>query len=144
MADVWLQQTLNDGDITVENGVVALSAGLETAVYLSLFGGNEDDDGRPDNPRNWWGNLSETDLSRQYRSETQFLLQGLPATTGNLRRLEDAAVRDLAWLLTEQVASSVQVSAGIPAINRVRLLVVIEAQGEESRFAFVENWKASV
>lgn len=140
--DVKLFQTDDDGDITVENGLVEMSGGLETAAYLSLFGGNEDDDGRADNPANWWANLDEVDPTRQYHSETQNLLQALPATTGNLRRIEDAAGRDLAWFVDSGVASSVNVSASIPGINRIKLTIDIEAIGQESSFEFVENWKA--
>ena len=140
--DVKLFQTDDEGDITVEGGIVAMDGGLATAAYLSLFGGNEDDDGRADNPANWWGNIDEVDPSKEYHSETQNLLQALPATTGNLRRIEDAANRDLAWFITDKVASSVTVSASIPGVNRIKLRIDIEAQGEESSFEFVENWKA--
>jgi len=141
--DVKLFQTVNDGEITVVNGVVEMSGGLETAAYLSLFGGNEDDDVRGSNPFNWWGNLDEVDPVRQYRSETQHLLQAIPATTGNLLRIEDAANRDLAWFLDERVASSVTVEATIPALNRIQITIDIEANGEESSFVFTENWKAT-
>lgn len=141
--DVKLLQTADEGEINVENGIVEMSAGLGTAAYLSLFGGNEDDDGRADNPANWWGNLDEIDPVRQYRSETQHLLQALPATTGNLRRIEDAASRDLAWLVQNKAASSLTVAARMPGLNKIKLTINIEAVGEESSFEFVENWKAS-
>lgn len=140
--DASLFQTDNEGNITVEGGIVTMSGGLETSAYLSLFGGDEDDDGRADNPANWWANIDEVDPAKEYHSETQNLLQALPATTGNLRRIEDAANRDLAWFITSKVASSVNVVAGIPGINRIKLTIDIEAQGEESSFEFVENWKA--
>ena len=140
--DVLLFQTSDDGDINVEGGLVELSGGLQTSAYLSLFGGNEDDDGRPDNALTWWANLAETEDSKQYRSETQHVLQALPFSTGNLRRVEDAASRDLDWFLVEKVASSVTVSATIPGINRIKLTIAIQAVGEESTFEFVENWKA--
>jgi phage gp46-like protein len=142
--DVLLCQTNDDGEINVVDGVVEMSGGLETAAYLSLFGGNEDDDGRDNSPVTWWANLDEVDPSRQYRSETQNLLQALPATTGNLRRIEDAATRDLAWFTQNNVASSVSVVASIPGLNKIKLTINIEAVGEESSFEFVENWKASV
>lgn len=140
--DVSLFQTNDDGNIEVEGGIVTMGGGLETSAYLSLFGGNEDDDGRVDNRVNWWANLDEVDPVREYRSETQNLLQALPATSGNLRRIEDAANRDLAWFIEKKVASSVKVAAGIPSINKIKLTIDIEAQGEESSFKFVENWKA--
>lgn len=141
--DVKLFQTDDDGEITVENGLVEMSGGLETAAYLSMFGGNEDDDGRGDNPHKWWANLDETETAKQFRSETQNLLQGIPATTGNLLRIEDAINRDLAWFLDNNVASSVTVSVSMPAVNRIKIIIDIEANGEESSFEFVENWKAT-
>jgi len=141
--DIVLTQTDDDGDICVVDGLVAMSGGLSTSVYLSLFGGNEDDGGEQDSVLNWWGNIDENELERQYRSETQYLLQGIPATSGNLRRIEDAAVRDLDWLLSSNVASKVSVAASIPGLNRIKLIIDLEANGEESRFEFVENWKVA-
>ena len=140
--DILLFQTDDGGDIAVEDGLVRMSGGLETAAYLSLFGGNEGDDGRERSPANWWGNLGQP-AERQYRSGTQHLLQSIPATSGNLRRIEDAASRDLAWFTEQKVASSVTVSASIPGVNRVQVSIVIEAVGVESDFTFVNNWKSS-
>ena len=48
--DVKLIQTNDDGDINIINGVTEMSGGLETTVYLALFGGNEDDNGIGDTP----------------------------------------------------------------------------------------------
>lgn len=141
--DVLLFQTNDGGDINVEDGVVEMTPGLGVAAYLALFGGNEDDDGRDENPHNWWGNIDETEPSRRYRSETQHLLQSIPAVTGNLRRIEDAALRDLNFFLEDGIASSVSAEASIPAVNTVMVEILIEAQGVESSFAFTENWKAS-
>jgi len=140
--DVFLFQTIDDGNIEIIDGLVTMSGGLETSAYLSLFGGNEDDDGTMETAFSWWGNVDVQEV-RQYRSETQHLLDHLAPTSGNLIRIEDAARRDLAWFLSERVASSVTVSASIPELNRVRLVIDIEAVGEESRFEFVENWRAS-
>jgi len=141
--DVKLSQTNDDGEITVTDGITEMSGGLETMAYLCLFGGNEDDDGRDDNPFNWWGNLDENETANQYRSETQNLLQALPAITGNLRRIEGAANRDLDVFTEEKIASSVNVAVSIPGINRIRIIIDIEANGEESSFEFTENWKAT-
>ncbi len=141
--DVVLFQTDDDGEITVTGGIVEMSGGLETSAYLALFGGNEDDDGRPDNTANWWGNIDEGETAKQYRSETQNLLQAIPAVPANLLRIEDAATRDLSYFLEENIASSVTVSASMPGINRIRIIIDIEANGQESQFEFTENWKAT-
>lgn len=139
--DVQLFQTNDDGEIRVENGIVAMSGGLSTSVYLALFGGNEDDTGAQDDNRTWWGNLLETSPSAQYRSETQNLLQSLPITSSNLRRLDDAIRRDLRYLSTEDIASSVAVEITIPELNRVKIVISINAEGRESTFEFIANWK---
>lgn len=119
MTDVLLRQTADGGNITVEAGLFLLSEGLETAVYLSLFGGNEQDPANAESDQQWWGNLGEIEPARTYRSETQYLLQALPAIPSNLLRIEQAARRDLQWMLDEGVAKSASVAASIPALNRV-------------------------
>ena len=135
MSDVLLFQTTDDGEIIVENGTVKLSAGLETSAYLSLFGGDEDGG-------NWWGNIDELDPANQYHSKTQTLLQSIPAIPNNLLRIEDAAKSDLKWFIDKKVASSIEVSASIPALNKIKLVIKITANGKESTFEFTENWKA--
>lgn len=131
MTDVLLRQTNDGGDVIAESGLLAMSDGYETAAYLSLFGGNIDDAGDDASKRaEWWGNLDEVEESRRYRSETQWLLRALPAVPSNLRRLEQAAGRDLAWFVSSGVAASVAVSASIPGLNRVRLAVnIVTAAG---------------
>ena len=141
--DVLLCQTSDNGDVEIEGGLVTLTPGLDTAAYLSLFGGNWDDDGSQNNKRTWWGNLDEADRTSEYRSETQFLLGSLPATTGNLKRVEDAAVRDLSWLTSGSIASSLSVNASLTGLNRVNISITVRADGDESEFNYTENWRAS-
>ena len=140
MSDVLLAQESDGGEICIEGGLVVLIDGFETAAYLSLFGGNEDDDGRDDNPLSWWGNIDETDPSRIYVSETQHLIDILPPTSSNLLRLEDAATRDLQWFLDVNAAIEVLVEVSIPRLNSVRFVITIN--GDET-VEFIENWKAA-
>ena len=139
--DVLLYQINDGGEINVTGGLIEMSGGLETAVYLSLFGGNEDCSGRQTCPFTWWANRSEIDPALKYISETQFLLKELPATTGNLGRIEEAVKRDTKWLIDKKAASSITISVTIPAVNSIKISVDIEAQGLLSSFDFVENWK---
>lgn len=132
MTDVLLRQTDNGGDITIQSGLLLMSDGLETAAYLSMFGGNEDDAGDTDSTVQFWGNLLEEEPERAYRSETQFLLQSLPAIPINLLRFEQAALRDLKWMQDTELAQSITVEASIPAANRVLLAVtIITATGQK-------------
>ncbi|GAG06443.1 unnamed protein product, partial [marine sediment metagenome] len=60
--DILLLSTKDGGDINIESGLIEMTAGFETAVYLSLFGGNIEDDGtEATKSKTWWGNLLETD-----------------------------------------------------------------------------------
>lgn len=137
MTDVLLRQTNDGGEIAIENGLALMSDGLETAAYLSLYGGNEDDAGDDASEREqWWGNFDETVSDRVYRSETQHLIRSLPTVPSNLRRIEQAATRDLAWMITTGVAKSIAVSASIPGFKRVHLDVKIVTPKTEIFLAF--------
>lgn len=134
---------LDEFGIQVLNGVVTMTGSFETAAQLSMFGGNFADDGVVANPFEYWGNLLETEPERQYRSQTQFLLQSMPATSANLLRLDAAGLADLQWFLDLNIASDVTVESTIPGLNRVDIDVAIVAKGVETQFTFTENWKAS-
>lgn len=122
--DVRLINTADNGDIEVTYNndyfYIAMDAGLETAVYLSLFGGKD-----------WWGNIGEPP-ERQATAKTEAFLATIPATSGNLRRLEETVLADLAWL-----DCSVEVSASIPKLNWVE--IEIKIHGEET-IRYVEAW----
>lgn len=140
--DVKLFNTVDGGEINVEAGLFLMDGGLESAAYLALFGGNEDDTGTSGDREQWWGNVDEP-APRTYRSETQHLLRSIPAISANLRRIEDAAKRDLNFFISERIANRLSVSVALTALNTIKLNVTIEAEGAESAFSFVENWGAS-
>jgi len=138
MSDVKLFQADDDGNISVTGGVIAIGGGLETAVYISLFGGNADDDGRDANLFTWWGNVGEVDPAKRYVSETQHLIESLPTTSGNLILIEDAAKRDLAWMVPNAVAT-VDVAASIPGRNLIKLVITINGTDNS---VFTQNWRS--
>jgi phage gp46-like protein len=140
--DVLLQQTLSDGEITLANGLITMTGGLETAAYLSLFGGNKADAGGDDTAQAWWGNLLDSPGPRRQRSETQHIIDGLPATTANLIRVQTAAERDLAWLVPEGLASRITVAVSMPAVRRVQIDITIQTAAGSETLRFVENWGA--
>jgi phage gp46-like protein len=136
--DVELLHTDDGGEITAENGIVKMADGLETCVYLALFGGAEDDaGGSATKSKQWWANLSENDPARKYRSETQYLLRALPLVPANLRRLELAAGRDLAWLVTEGLATEVEAVASMPALNKVQIEVTLKSNLGDKKYGFL-------
>jgi hypothetical protein len=93
--DVLMVHADDRGDITERDGFIVMTASFETMIYLSLFGGNEDDDGSEATEKlQWWGNEGEA-VENQYRSKFGALLTGLPVTSGSIKTLEEAAKEDL-------------------------------------------------
>jgi phage gp46-like protein len=136
MIDVLLRQTQNDGDVIFANGTLTLDNTLSTAVYLSLFGGNQDDDVSQNSAKQFWGNFLFTDTDFWYRSETQYLLYDAPLTSAVLLKIEEAVKRDLAWLLRNNLVKDIEVSASIIAIDTVKIIVNIDTTkiGYEVRY----------
>lgn len=124
MSDILLQQTVDDGEIDVVNGVVTVTEAPDSAAYISLFGGNQDGSA-------WWGD-------NQITSRTQELLDQLPPTSGNLLRLTDAVKQDLAWMAQAPYGWAVDASAFIPELNRVTLVATINGIA----YQFTQEWTA--
>lgn len=124
--DVWMFQTNDDGNIYPLDGDLYRTDGLETAVYLSLYGGNADDDGSEGNRLAWWGNDGLEDAAQRMTSRFQNLVEGLPLSSGNLLRLEDAAAADLAWL--DALGFPVTVSASIVGIDRLKMTINVDGE----------------
>lgn len=143
MTDVRMTHTLDGGEIEVLEGRFTLDDGPATAAYLSLFGGNELDDGSAATAaKQWWGNLTESNSARQMRSETQHLLRALPATSGNLTRLADAAKRDLGWMV-DALGAELDVRLSIPARNRVTFAITVEIDGRKTPIRFTAPWETA-
>lgn len=143
MTDVRLFCTPDGGEIEFVAGQATMADGLESAAYLSLFGGNDEDAGADaTRAKQWWGNLSEADPAKRYRSETQSLLESVPAIPFNLRRVEDAVLRDLDWFVTTGVASALTCAASLPAIDHVHLDIEFTINGEVFPVSFSHPWHA--
>ncbi len=117
MSDVLLQLTADGPAIQVKDGYVTQTEGFETAVVLSLFGGNIDGS-------DWWGDLDNPRTTEHNRSITGPLIQGLPLTPENLRRVEDAVRTDLAPL----GAPDLSVSATFGGVNKLNIAVFTGAR----------------
>jgi phage gp46-like protein len=141
LVDAYLFHTLDGGDIEYVNGTLTLSDGLEVAVYLSLFGGNEEDSGRQDTERKqWWGNIGEELAERRYRSETQWAINTLPAIPANLPLIDAAVGRDLAWMRDTGLASGLSVLTTMPGLNRIAIAANIEIGDQRYEMVFATRW----
>jgi phage gp46-like protein len=142
VADVLLEHKPDGGDIRMPAGEgITMTEGLETAVYLSHFGGNAEDNGTDATAHlQWWGNRGETDERRQLRGGLQAALQSLPVTSGNLLRLGDIAADDLQWLVDEGLAESVRSSVTLVGPKRIELVDHITVSGRTYQIRNFATW----
>lgn len=141
MSDAQLYQSDDGGEVRLEGGDLVVDDGLATSVYLSLFGGNLDDNASDATKHlQWWGNLVEGEPTRHYRSRTQNVLQALPLSTSNLVKVHDAVLSDLAWMIDTGLSSGVAARVTIPARNTVKIEARLEVDGAVIPFEFVKPW----
>ena len=129
--DVYLFNTVDGGDISVNDGITLMTPGLETAVYLSLFGDNT-----------WWGNDSIDDINEMQSSETIKLVNGQPQTTKNLTLMQQANEKDLSWLVGTY-ANSVSSNVVSESLNRVKINIEISQDSGNLNLTFPLEWSAS-
>ena len=129
--DLLLYDTPDGGDILITEGLIASDQTFSTAVYLSLFGGNKEDNGRVKNRKTWWGNtLRGISESQRLVSRFQSIIFGLPMTTRNILDVEEAAKLDLGWMLSEKIADEILINGRAVSQNRFSLKVQINAKGK--------------
>jgi phage gp46-like protein len=144
--DLLLTETEDGGDVLIDNGLFVCDRSFNTAVYLSLFGGNKEDNGKVKNNKTWWGNtLSGVSEHERLVSRFQNIISGLPMTTKNIQAAEAAASLDLKWIVDEGIAEKITITGRATARNRFSLNVDIQAGGKsiyENTFPLF--WKAGI
>jgi hypothetical protein len=135
-------ETGDGGDLEFREGEPRRSGNLCNASYLSMFGGNVEDTGLPDDKKQAWINYLSDNPSQHYRGQTQRQLNELPMTSANVPVLEATVVEDHAWMLADGVTTSVAATVTIVGPKRAKISVDIEALGEVQTFVHFANWKA--
>jgi len=129
------------GDWQIVAGALDSGDDLETAVFISLFSdrqANSDDvipDGSTDR-RGWWGD------------QGQPVLLGSRLWLLSRSRLDDNAAKAaviyakeaLQWLLDDQVAESVTVTATIQGPQQLNVAVIITQRTGTNRYQFAWAW----
>ena len=145
MGDVLLISTPDGADIVLENGLIKDCRNFDSAVLLSLMGGNDEDlNRRP--KETWWGNLVEgTQESEWISSEFGAMVKGFPLTSGNLRKAKDACKRDLNWIMSEGGADDISVVLAAESSQRVKLDVEVTQDGSKAGGGNYElQWQGAV
>jgi phage gp46-like protein len=125
--DALLHETIDGGELAIENGLFISDKKFSSAVYLSLFGGNSEDAGKVKNNKEWWGNKIEgITENEKLVSRFQNIIFGLPMTVKNIREAEAAAVIDLKWFIAEKIADEINVNGQAIGKNQFYLTVKIK------------------
>jgi phage gp46-like protein len=144
--DLLLEDTPDGGDIRIENDLFVSDRSFSTAVYLSLFGGNKDDNGKVKNNKTWWGNTLEGAAENEKLvSRFQAVIFGLPMTTKNIQEAETAASLDLKWLVDEGAADKIIAAGRAAGCNRFAFTIEIQADGESIyEHTFPLFWRSGI
>lgn len=142
--DILIYSTEDGGEINFNSGVIEMTKGFESIVYLLLFGGNIADNGTDaTKDKEWWGNkLEQNNPEKRLHSRFQNLIFGLPATPANLKRLKLAAEQDLAILISEKIVDKIDIELTIPLKNRIAGEIILwKDEKKLYETTFEQNWK---
>lgn len=141
--DVLLKDSPDGGEIEIKDGLISCDKGFSTAVYLSLFGGNEDDKGLAESNKGFWGNCLG-DKKTRLVSRFQNVIKGCPLTPKNVLAACSAAKDDLDWMLEDKIADDISVTGRILSVTNANFHVKIMKQNAnviETEFGV--NWEAN-
>jgi len=121
------------GDLLIQGGQPVMGQGLQNAAYLSHF-----------LEPNWWGWSSDPANPQIVDSGNLLALtRRAVLTPALLNDAESAAKKDLAWMLAQGVAKSVECSASIVALGVLGLEETItEPDGTTTTLRWKLNWAA--
>lgn len=122
--DVLLSATEDGGEIEFDDhDLIVADDGFNTSAYLTLFGGNYNDNGTTSTKKyEYWGNkLDKDNPERWLVSRTQNIINGLPATSENVLKLKEAIELDMNWYLTEKIIDTLDITITLPQLNRVKI-----------------------
>ena len=140
MVNTLFTNDLNGGDIAVKSDGIQRGDFLQTAVYCALFGGNVEENTKPEYRRyesnkSYWGNAF---LRRQFNSETERALRNNTTAADGLSEIRKAVFTDLQKLIPTEIDKITEVYVSQSATNpkRIKITIFIEAQRIHKQFIF--------
>jgi phage gp46-like protein len=129
--DPLIYDSGDGGDLLIVGGQPMMSSGLENAVYLSLLV-----------DANWWGN--DVDPATPGATGSKFFLPLIgraKLTPSLLIDAEKAADADLAWMVSDGVAKSVDVDCTMVDVGLMGVVVTVtEPDGDVTTVKWKLNW----
>jgi len=137
--DIGIYETLNGGDMSLQNGDIWATMSLWNQIYIGLFGGNvaqltDDNAGKGEQRKDWWGNQFLKASPGEYNnSTTELTLNTVQLNSSGRVKIEQAVKSDLAFL---SKLGKVDVLVSIPAIDSVLIEIGITEPNniEDKRF----------
>ncbi len=123
--DLLLIDTPDGGDLVIETGILQPDRRFDTAVYISLFGGNKEDSGKVKTNKTWWGNTLEDNETNKIVSRFQFIITAMPLTIKNIKAAEAAAKMDLQWIIDQGIADKIEAEGRTAENNFFTLAIKI-------------------
>lgn len=143
--DILLRKILtgpNEGiyDLTVVDGVLESTAGMETAIIVSLFTDDRasvDNVATPQNRRGWVGNILTAPIGRSLGS-VLWVYEQSRITKNILNQVRVAAQESLDWLVEDGIAKSVIVSVQEVRTRGIIININIQTpQGKNQRYSAI-------
>ena len=133
--DILIVQTDSGGTIQVLNGEPEMDGGLESAVYLSLFGNDGSD---------YWANEYFTEDQKLTGLFIGFML-GNPKTISTINQAREFARQDMQWFINSGIADTVDVTITSPSRQRIDLTVELKIDGNTLfQNTFQINWEFQI
>lgn len=129
--DIKLNDFLNGSDSELENGILSMAGGFDTAVYISLFGSENN---------NEWMNLF-FDENEKIESKAITFIKSNALTLQNLQKAQKYFENDLNWLKKINACDTIRVSYKQENINAIIFYIEI-LQNEETIYStqYNINW----
>jgi phage gp46-like protein len=127
---IKLISDLTTGQLSAE-GKIKLDAGIETSIFISLFGGNVGGVTTASrNPagvenKDYFGNLYLKEIGKPlFNSKFEKYLKENPLTTGNLKKLNELVLGDLEWLVKNKAVKSFEIDFEIESANQLKIEII--------------------
>lgn len=148
MSDIELVPTSTEFgevfDFGLENNDLKLEEGLRTAIAISLFTDkrvSKDEVSTDQNQRGWWADVISEIKGDEIGSKL-WLLEREKQTPEILTRAIGYAKEALNWLIEDEVASTIEVTASFPMRGFLSIAVFItKPNGEKLNYIFDNAWK---
>lgn len=144
--DVEVVETGNGGDLLKRGNDLGMVYSIENMVYLSLFGGNVEQDTPTTRPEaqqafDWWGNalLMGEEPDTQFNSRTERTLRQVALNGQGRQAIQQAINDDLKHM---QPYADITVQVTIVAVDRVRIGIRVKRPDNLESTELVYIWDA--